>query len=101
MLPDVPPDMLGARLTAWLGGRVEGALQLSLSDGEGESVAEVAAENGLPTMTSLATMGGCIGEYERSVVPLTVIEDLGWKMVWRVLASRGGLSEPSGPSLSL
>lgn len=65
--------MLGARLAAWLGGRVEGALQFSLSDGEGESVTEGVAERGVPPLT---TLGGCICEVEWYVVPLT--KELGW-----------------------
>lgn len=42
--PETPPDMLGALLGAllgaWLGGLVEGALQLSLSEGEGDSMTD-------------------------------------------------------------
>jgi len=79
LLPDVPPDMLGARLTAWLGGRVEGALQLSLSDGVGELAAEAVVEDGVPRTPLTMLDGKC----ERSAVSLTVIEEFVWVNVWR------------------
>ena len=43
------PDMLGARLGAWLGGRVEGRLQPPLSVGEGESAGEGVDDPGVET----------------------------------------------------
>ena len=51
--PETPADMLGARLGALLGGRVDGRLPLSHSDGEGGvSIESVSAMEGGGTTTT-------------------------------------------------
>lgn len=40
------PETLGARLGAWLGGRVEGTLHEPFSDGEGDSAGEGVIDSG-------------------------------------------------------
>ena len=62
MLPETPADMLGARLGGW----VDGTLQLSHSDGEGDSLEEGVIEPvvedescltwGAPLMVSLSSL---------------------------------------------
>ena len=76
MLPGIPADTLGALLGAWDGGRVDGTLQLSDSEGDGESVAEGVSDPGADggIAKSLGLMGGCTTRLSRlrRGVPLTI-----------------------------
>lgn len=52
------PETLGARLGAWLGGRVEGMLHVPFSDGEGDSAGEGVIDSGAePAPLFAVTMG--------------------------------------------
>lgn len=56
LLPDGPPETLGCRLGTSLGGRVDGALQLSQSDAAGE---EVEDEGVLEPVVVVVVVGSC------------------------------------------
>lgn len=66
LLPGIP-DTLGALLGAWDGGRVDGRLQLSDSEGHGESVAEGVSDPGTDegVAKSLGPIGGCATKLSR------------------------------------